>query len=144
VNCPVCSEPLIVVERQQIELDYCLWCRGLWFDAGELALLAETLGRPPTLPEGVVLGEGETAERPRPCPRCDAAMEKVAMGTTPRVVVDRCRKEHGLWFDHGELGALLGQMGGGEVGAVIHFMGESIGRTEGNAAGAAGQEEGDQ
>lgn len=144
MNCPVCSEPMIVVERQQIELDYCLWCRGLWFDAGELSLLAEALNRPMTLPEGLTLGEQETAERPRPCPRCDKAMEKVAMGTTPRVLVDRCVGGHGLWFDHGELGALLSQLGGGEVGAVIHFMGESIGKRETAGAKTAAEKEASQ
>lgn len=142
MNCPVCSEPLIVAERQQIELDVCIWCQGLWFDAGELALLAETLHRPLALPEGAILREMETDERARPCPRCDAAMEKVAMGTTPRLVLDRCPQGHGLWFDRGELGSLMSQLGGGEVGAVIHFMGENItAHGPANAAAVAYKEE---
>jgi Zn-finger nucleic acid-binding protein len=37
--CPTCKNPMIVVEYQQIELDYCGSCRGVWFDNGELELL---------------------------------------------------------------------------------------------------------
>ena len=141
MKCPVCAESLIVVERQRIELDYCPWCRGLWFDAGELALLAETFQRPLVLPESAVQRSAESTEHAYPCPRCDVAMEKIAMGTGPQVVVDRCPKGDGLWFDHGELGSLMGQVGGSHVGAVIHFMGETFGGSGPGAADAATREE---
>ncbi len=42
MNCPVCKEPLIVLELEQIEVDYCTRCAGVWLDAGELELLLET------------------------------------------------------------------------------------------------------
>lgn len=44
MDCPVCKKSLIVVERDNIELDYCIACKGFWFDAGELGLLAEKIG----------------------------------------------------------------------------------------------------
>jgi Zn-finger nucleic acid-binding protein len=34
---------MIIVEHERIELDYCTKCLGVWFDAGELALLLESL-----------------------------------------------------------------------------------------------------
>jgi len=43
VYCPACKVPIIVVEHEKIELDYCTTCLGVWFDAGELALLLESL-----------------------------------------------------------------------------------------------------
>ncbi len=109
MECPVCREPLIVAEREGIELDVCPWCHGLWFDAGELALLAEKLGRTLAAPEGAPLEAAPASEKPRLCPRCDKAMDKVALGTRPKVLLDRCAS-HGLWFDHGELGSLVGQL----------------------------------
>ncbi|MBZ5587460.1 MAG: zf-TFIIB domain-containing protein [Acidobacteriia bacterium] len=129
MNCPVCREPLIVVEREEIELDACPWCRGLWFDAGELALLAEKVGRTPSVGEGGPLAAAVTSEKPRQCPRCDKAMEKVTVGQSPRVLLDRC-PSHGLWFDHGELGSLIGQMAvapGSHPEAALRFMGETFG-----------------
>ncbi len=127
MDCPVCREPLVVAEREGIELDACPWCRGLWFDAGELALLAEKLGRRLSTDSGAPAAPG--AEKPRECPRCDRPMEKVALGTSPRVLIDRC-PDHGLWFDHGELGTLMGQMAvapGSHPEAVLRFMGETVG-----------------
>ena len=41
--CPVCKEPMIIVEHERIELDYCTTCFGVWFDAGELSLMMESM-----------------------------------------------------------------------------------------------------
>jgi len=43
LKCPVCHEPMIVVEYQSIELDYCSSCHGTWFDKGELELLLRSM-----------------------------------------------------------------------------------------------------
>jgi uncharacterized protein len=128
VDCPVCREPLVVAEREGIELDACPWCHGLWFDAGELGLLAERMGRTLQVAESGVMERATTAEKPRACPRCDRPMEKVWLGTAPRVLLDRC-PAHGLWFDHGELGSLIGQMAvapGSHPEAALRFMGETM------------------
>jgi Zn-finger nucleic acid-binding protein len=145
VDCPVCREPLIVVERDGIELDYCPSCRGLWFDAGELALLAEKVGRTLVVAEGGALETAETTEKPRPCPRCSRKMAKVYLGSSPRVMLDRCAA-HGLWFDHGELGSLVGQMAaapGSHPEAVMQFMGEQFGSGSPAAPMAPGGAAGD-
>ena len=37
MKCPVCKTPdLLMTERQNIEIDYCPTCRGIWLDRGEL------------------------------------------------------------------------------------------------------------
>lgn len=33
--CPVCAVPLVMSERQGVEIDYCPQCRGVWLDRGE-------------------------------------------------------------------------------------------------------------
>jgi len=142
VNCPVCREPLIVAEREGIELDACPWCRGLWFDAGELALLAEKMGRTLTVTDGGPLAEAVTSEKPRQCPRCDKSMGKITLGQSPSVLLDHC-PTHGLWFDHGELGSLVGQMAaapGSHPEAALRFMGETFGDTAPSPASKAGGE----
>ncbi len=140
MDCPVCHEPLIVAEREGIELDACPWCRGLWFDAGELALLAEKLGRTLSVTEGGAEPAAGTTEKPRRCPRCDRPMEKVTLGRAPRVLLDRC-PGHGLWFDHGELGSLMEQMAaapGSHPEAALRFMGETFEAAPSPAPAAAG------
>ena len=42
MNCPVCREvPLVMTDRQGIEVDYCPNCRGVWLDRGELDKIIE-------------------------------------------------------------------------------------------------------
>ena len=39
--CPVCKVPLVMSERQGVEIDYCPQCRGVWLDRGELDKIIE-------------------------------------------------------------------------------------------------------
>jgi Zn-finger nucleic acid-binding protein len=42
MKCPVCPETsLVMSSRQNIEIDYCPQCRGVWLDRGELDKLVE-------------------------------------------------------------------------------------------------------
>ena len=42
MQCPPCSQsPLVISERQGVEIDYCARCRGVWLDRGELDKLIE-------------------------------------------------------------------------------------------------------
>ncbi len=39
--CPVCKVPLVMSDRQGVEIDYCPQCRGVWLDRGELDKIVE-------------------------------------------------------------------------------------------------------
>lgn len=39
--CPVCTVPLVMSDRQGVEIDYCPQCRGVWLDRGELDKIIE-------------------------------------------------------------------------------------------------------
>lgn len=41
MNCPICNVPLLLSEKQGIEIDYCPTCRGVWLDRGELDKIIE-------------------------------------------------------------------------------------------------------
>jgi len=128
VQCPVCREPLVVVERDRIELDWCPWCRGLWFDEGELSLLAETLGLTIDLGAPKAGSASRPGARPRSCPRCDRGLEEVRVGGEPSVALDRCPRGHGHWFEAGELATLVQQQPGASSApdAALRFMGETL------------------
>jgi uncharacterized protein len=34
--CPTCRVDLYIAKRQDVEIDYCPQCRGVWLDRGEL------------------------------------------------------------------------------------------------------------
>jgi len=99
MKCPVCKVPTFVVEYDEIELDLCPRCSGLWFDRGELDLLLGENGL-------VNLQKTSTEEKLRACPLCRQAMDKVNIGADSRVLIDTCPAECGLWFDSGELADL--------------------------------------
>ena len=71
MKCPACRNIMIVVEHDKVELDYCLSCLGVWFDAGELELLLETTqleGDHLSLDNILTSPEATAAERKRKCP----------------------------------------------------------------------------
>lgn len=47
MNCPSCKVPLVMSDRQGIEIDYCPQCRGIWLDRGELDKIIERSGIEP-------------------------------------------------------------------------------------------------
>ncbi len=103
MDCPVCKNAMITLELQDVEIDYCTDCNGIWLDAGELELL---LGEPEKAKQ--LLGSfkiySNSTEKIRKCPICDKKMKKVIVGPSkPTLLIDKCRKGDGLWFDKGEL-----------------------------------------
>lgn len=36
MKCPNCNDTLLMTQRNNIEIDYCPACRGVWLDKGEL------------------------------------------------------------------------------------------------------------
>ncbi len=129
MNCPICNVPLIAVEREQIEIDYCISCRGLWFDRGELELLGEKM-KLRIDPSALVECPATVTERPRKCPRCGKVMRKEQLAGKGRLVVDRCPDNQGIWFDARELGSMLDQLAQaqGYSGPVISFLGGMFGK----------------
>ena len=41
MKCPNCNDTLLMTERNNIEIDYCPSCRGVWLDKGELDKMLE-------------------------------------------------------------------------------------------------------
>lgn len=105
--CPVCKTNMIIVEYQDIELDYCTSCKGVWFDAGELELVFKTRHSDDEvetfLAEMIRAAHAETTEKIKKCPICGKKMDKKDIWETPRTLIDVCGKGHGLWFDGGEV-----------------------------------------
>jgi len=114
---------MFVLEFENVELDYCYRCGGVWLDSGELELLGTRAG----VLHGELLraleagGKGARAGRRR-CPVCRKRLREVTADTTPPLVVDCCPLEHGLWFDRGELGAVVRAAGAQEDNVLARFL----------------------
>jgi uncharacterized protein len=132
MKCPVDKTDMIIVEHHRIEMDYCLNCAGVWFDAGELDLLVSVLHS-----EGAELTSGSlltpqpanVTEAKRKCPVCNRSMDKVWLGKDPRILIDQCPAGDGLWFDGGELNQVLCELqkpGAAAPQHVLSFLGKAF------------------
>lgn len=142
MNCPKCqsNEPLVVIERHCVELDYCAECHGVWFDRHELNLLflQEESNASDSKPDWeMALMSGTCSlslkEEACVCPRCLVLMEKMPVGEA--CLLDRCGQGHGFWFDAGELDSVRAYLSSqkasetsfeGKVLPVLHFVEEVL------------------
>lgn len=94
---------MITLELEHVEIDHCIGCGGIWLDAGELELLLDEPEKAKSLLDSFSV-DSKSAEAVRKCPICDKKMQKVVVGASkPALLIDKCRRGDGLWFDEGEL-----------------------------------------
>jgi len=109
MDCPLCKNAMITLELEEVEIDYCTDCGGIWLDAGELEML---LGQPEKARQLLESFQPDPYcdEAKRKCPICDKKMHKILVGKSqPALLIDKCAKGDGLWFDKGELHEIFGR-----------------------------------
>lgn len=107
LRCPRCRNRLAVNQYRDTTVDECDTCGGLFLTPELLDRLPSfeaSAGLVLTLPVRARFAEREI--RYVPCPRCEALMNRQVYGKQSGVVVDVC-KSHGVWFDAGELNAVV-------------------------------------
>lgn len=95
--CPKCPQQHLkekYVSRINLRVDYCLKCKGIWFDAGELAQAMSVVDRQLQIPRNAVRLQA-------PCPKCDEPLHAFHYPRT-HVTIEMCRNCRGLWLDPGE------------------------------------------
>ncbi|MDD5508594.1 MAG: zf-TFIIB domain-containing protein [Bacteroidales bacterium] len=108
MKCPHCKSKMIVLELKQVEIDYCSQCEGIWLDTGEMELLLESLEKRDLLLVSFRLDPLSTEKKLR-CPICRKKMQKAMAGLDSAILIDKCHRGHGLWFDKGELRQIVEQ-----------------------------------
>lgn len=104
MNCPACKDPMIILELNQVEVDYCTSCKGIWLDRGELELIFsqeadKEISKSFSFRYNI-------AEAKKKCPICKKKMDKAEFEQTG-IIIDKCKNDHGLWLDSGELKSIL-------------------------------------
>lgn len=127
MDCPVCKEPMIVLELDEVEVDHCISCGGIWLDAGELELLLGDAAQKDDFLSSFEIDE-TSGERARRCPLCSRRMEKISVGRDKSVRIDRCRKNDGIWLDGGELEELIKMSGFGRDSRVLSLLRDMFAR----------------
>jgi Zn-finger nucleic acid-binding protein len=95
--CPVCKKAMIILEYNQVELDYCPSCEGCWLDQGELELLLDI--------SQSMIDFSTITKAPRGKKRCPRCRKKMLRENFPNsnIEVDICPRDGGIWLDRGEL-----------------------------------------
>lgn len=109
MDCPICAKPMIVLELNQVEIDHCTSCGGVWLDAEEMDLLLDGAARRKEIREHIQ-ADSTTHEAKRRCPICRKKMEKARVrheGQQESILIDRCKRGHGTWLDGGELQQII-------------------------------------
>ena len=101
INCPKCQAKAAVFKTgDQVEMNFCAGCRGLWFDRTELA---RKLDVPDPLELTGRLGAARATEYR--CPRCAGeSLVELPFAPGADLLVDVCRVCHGAFLDARELG----------------------------------------
>ena len=106
MDCPVCQKAMVVLEVDEVEIDHCLECKGIWLDAGELELLLEDIAESRELLSSFKIDKS-CLEKKRKCPICLKEMGKVFCGSAEKILLDKCFNNDGIWFDAGELDRVI-------------------------------------
>lgn len=107
MKCVKCDGTLQRVELEDVEVDQCDACSGIWFDSGELQRI---LGKASTdrLKSAAKASKTEDAKRGR-CPRCRGEGKLVQVASLKSDLhIDTCSVCGGQWLDGGELELLRG------------------------------------
>lgn len=101
--CPKCATEMEQVVYEEVEVDRCPACKGIWLDAGEREAL--------TTPEAVAAidsGDASSGNAVRavdrfPCPRCKGGMVRMVDPRQSHVWFEKCSTCGGAFFDASEL-----------------------------------------
>ena len=124
---------MITLELADVEIDHCVACGGIWLDAGELEMLMDDRTKARDVLNSFREDRTST-EEPRKCPICDKKMAKIVVGdAAPVLLIDKCRRGDGLWFDHGELEDILDRARLDNDNRIQRLLADMFGRTSGDA-----------
>lgn len=127
-SCPRCGYALAASTVGEAEVEECGRCGGIFVPAQTLRRLVADREQARAVP---LARASPPVMAPDPvrylrCPSCPQLMNRVSFGRRSGVVVDVCR-DHGTWFDAGELVAALEFVAqGGLVAAPERDRGEAV------------------
>lgn len=107
MNCPRCNVPLAEARVEDVVLDRCGQCGGIWLDFAQLERVLSRESR--ALRDLVPVGARPIADsNDLTCPRCGDGLIRMRVPSEP-VVYYACITCYGRWLDGSELGRLVGR-----------------------------------
>ena len=102
MNCPKCNAAMEKVQVQEVEVDRCTGCKGIWFDASEQEDLRKIVGSEKVDSGDRARGKVMDSIRKVNCPVCHSPMIEMVDHKHPNVHFESCHVCYGIFFDAGE------------------------------------------
>ena len=109
MQCPKCHSEMEVASFDEVKVDRCRACHGIWFQTGELDRLREE-----TWMSDYVIDEGDSDLGKKytrivvvDCPECGTLMRQDFDRDQPHIMYEKCPNGHGTFLDAGEFTDLL-------------------------------------
>jgi len=109
MNCPKCDAPMKIQNIEEVEIDVCAQCAGIWFDQDELRRAKDRTEPDLNWMDFEIWKNKDKfsfSHRPINCPKCELDMVKIDYGKTG-VEIDYCPKCNGTWLDEGEFKKII-------------------------------------
>jgi len=109
MQCPKCASDMEVTSYDEIKVDRCTRCRGLWFQPDELARLRDDVWMADYILDPGDRKTGRKFNRIGAihCPQCDADMRQEFDEEQPHIIYESCPNGHGTYLDAGEFSDLV-------------------------------------
>lgn len=102
--CIKCNTAMVPKMVDDVEVDVCPSCHGLWLDRDEIRQLAEKSDESLSdLREEVGKGDAEHPARSTVSPPCPACGGKLTLAVLGSIYVEHCGACDGIYLDRGEL-----------------------------------------
>jgi len=112
MKCPKCSVKMHKRMIDDIELDECRTCEGIWFDKDELRQVKDVSDSDLNWMDFDIWKHPEkfkASERKLDCPKCGIPMAVLNYADT-EVEIDYCTECQGIWLDKGELEQIIASL----------------------------------
>jgi len=102
MRCPKCASELQAITYENIEIDRCVGCGGIWFDAHEMRELQRIKGAHRVDVGDKLVGRENDATQDIQCPRCQVRMSTMADAVQFHITFETCPECLGTFLDAGE------------------------------------------
>ena len=102
MDCPKCDSAMEEVTFNNVTVDRCTECKGIWFSGVEHKELKKMKGSETIDTGDEKQGREYDDMEDVHCPECDAKMDTIADKFQPHIHYEVCMKGHGAYFDAGE------------------------------------------
>ena len=102
MNCPKCNAAMNTVKFDDVEVERCTDCGGIWFDVLERELLKQMPGSEAIDTGDPERGRAQNAIGQITCPNCHTPMVRMVDHEQPHIWYEQCSTCGGAYFDAGE------------------------------------------